>query len=87
MGQHLRGKLGPAGRVELVRLMVEEGRSEREAAASLSVAPATAHRWKLRFLEAGEQERVTSAWALDRPSRPHHSPRQRDEATERQVCE
>jgi predicted transcriptional regulator len=44
MGQHLRGKLGPAGRVELVRLMVDEGVSERAAAAALSVAPATAHR-------------------------------------------
>jgi hypothetical protein len=42
MGQHLRGKLGPAGRVELVRLIVDEGVSER--AAALSVAPATAHR-------------------------------------------
>ena len=44
MGQHLRGKLGPAGRVELVRLIVDEGVSERAAAAALSVAPATAHR-------------------------------------------
>ncbi len=29
MGQHVRGKLGPAGRVALVRLMLEEGCSER----------------------------------------------------------
>ena len=42
MGQHLRGKLGPAGRIELVRLMREDGLSERAAAAALSVAPSTA---------------------------------------------
>jgi hypothetical protein len=37
MGQHLRGKLGPAGRIELVRLMREDGLTERAAAAALSV--------------------------------------------------
>ena len=47
MGQHLRGRLGPAGRVELARLQLEGGLSERAAAASLSVAPGTA-----RSLEA-----------------------------------
>ena len=36
MGQHVRGKLGPAGRIELVRLMREDGLSERQAAACLS---------------------------------------------------
>ncbi len=40
MGQHARGRLGPAGRGDLVRLMLMVGVSEREAAASLSVAPA-----------------------------------------------
>jgi hypothetical protein len=35
MGQHLRGKLGPAGRIELVCLMREDGLSERAAAAAL----------------------------------------------------
>jgi transposase len=52
MGQHLRGKLGPAGRRALVRLIVEENESERAAAAALAVAPATAHRWKHRWLAA-----------------------------------
>ena len=74
MGEHLRGKLGPAGRVELVRLMVDEGVSERAAAAALSVAPATAHRWKQRWLTAGEEARLEGWWARDRPSRPHSSP-------------
>jgi transposase InsO family protein/transposase-like protein len=74
MGQHLRGKLGPAGRAELVRLIVEEGVSERAAAAALSVAPGTAHRWKQRWLAAGEDERSSGWWARDRSSRPHTSP-------------
>ena len=75
MGQHVRGKLGPAGRVELVRLMREDGLSEREAAASLSVAPSTAHHWSVRERRASPQERASSSWALDRSSRPHCSPR------------
>jgi hypothetical protein len=48
MGQHVRGKLGPAGRVRLVRLMVDDGYSERAAAVALAVASATAHHWKHR---------------------------------------
>jgi hypothetical protein len=32
MGQHARGRLGPAGRCELVRLLLVVGVSEREAA-------------------------------------------------------
>lgn len=87
MGQHARGRLGPAGRVVLVGLMLEDGLSEREAAASLSVAPATAHKWKHRWLSASEGERVSGSWALDRSSRPHRSPRQTSAATERRVCE
>jgi transposase len=87
MGQHVRGKLGPAARRELVRLMVEEGFSERAAAAAFSVARKTAHHWKVRWREAGEQERASGRWALDRSSRPRRSPNRSDEATERRVCE
>ena len=42
MGQHLRGKLGPAGQIELVRLMMELEMSERQAAACLQVSNCTA---------------------------------------------
>jgi hypothetical protein len=38
MGQHARGRLGPAGRVALVRLMVEDGLTEGEAAVSFGGA-------------------------------------------------
>ena len=85
MGQHLRAKLGPAGRVELARLQLDERSTERAAAAALSVAPGTARRWKLRRLAATDAELVSGAWALDRSSRPHRCPRQTPEAVERRV--
>lgn len=87
MGQHARGRLGPAGRCELVRLMCVVGVSEREAAASLSVAPATAHKWKTRWLATPETERTSGDWALDRSSRPHRSPRRSSQGLEARVCE
>ncbi len=87
MGQHARGRLGPAGRCELVRLMLVVGVSEREAAASLSIAPATAHKWKVRYQAASESERASGAWALDRSSRPHFSPRRSSPQVEARVCE
>jgi transposase-like protein len=43
-----RCRLGPGGRLELVRL-IEQGSSLRAAAAALNVAPATAHRWWHRW--------------------------------------
>jgi transposase InsO family protein len=87
MAQHVRGKLGPAARQELVRLIIEEGFSERAAASDLSVARKTAHHWKARWVAASDQERASGSWALDRSSRPHTSPRRSDKATELRVCE
>jgi transposase InsO family protein len=87
MGQHLRGRLGPAGRVELVRLMREDGLTERAAAAALSVAPATAHHWSVREREASAEDRVSGVWARDRSSRPHRCPRQTPPEIEQRVCE
>jgi hypothetical protein len=86
MGTHANAKLGPAGRRELVRL-IREGSTERAAAAALSVACATAHRWSVREREATPDERVSGAWAADASSRPHRSPRRTDRATESRVCE
>jgi transposase InsO family protein len=71
---HANARLGPAGRRELVGLMINGGMPERRAAARLSVSPCTAHRWKQRWLSASEFERRSGEWALDRSSRPHHSP-------------
>ena|SRR5947209_3004799 len=86
MGVHANAKLGPAGRRELVRL-IREGASERQAAAWLSVAPATAHRWSVREREADPDERASGAWALDRSSRPRRSPRRTSAELEARVCE
>ena len=86
MGVHANAKLGPAGRRELVRL-IREGSTERQAAAALSVAPATAHRWSVRECEASPEQRASGAWALDRsqPSAAFSAPdRRRDE---QRVCQ
>ena len=55
-----RCKLGLQGRLELVRL-IEAGATLRAAAAALSVAPATAHRWWHRWRDASEAERCSRA--------------------------
>ena len=83
---HRNAWLGPAGRRALVRLMIEVGMPERQAAACVAVSPATAHRWKARWLTAGDAERRSGRWALDRSSRPHRSPRRTAADVEAQVC-
>ena len=86
MRQHVRGRLGPAGRIELARLILDAGLSERAAAAALSVSAKSAHKWKHRRLRATAQELATGAWALDRCSRPRRSPRRSSPAPEQRVC-
>jgi len=75
MSHHRNAKLGLAGRRALVRA-IEDGMTLKAAAAAFSVSPATAHRWWHRWLEAGEQARVTLSCLFDRSSRPRRSPRQ-----------
>jgi transposase len=87
MSIHANARLGPAGRRELVHLMISIGMSERQAAACLSTSNCTAHRWKQRWLGASDEQRATGAWALDRSSRPRCSPRRASPEIERQVCE
>ncbi len=55
-----RCKLGLQGRLELVRL-IEQGSTLRQAAACLSVAPATADRWWHRWQSASLAERASRA--------------------------
>jgi transposase InsO family protein len=73
MQLHANAALGLAGRRRLV-LLIEQGQSLRAAAAALSVAPATAHRWWHRWLAADVQARDSGACLADRSSRPHRSP-------------
>lgn len=87
MRQHARGRLGPAGRMELTSLMIDQGQSERAAAAALSVSAKCAHKWKHRRLQATPEELASGVWARDRSSRPHFSPRRSSPELERRVCE
>jgi hypothetical protein len=66
--------------------MIERGMTERQAAACLSVAPTTAHRWKQRWLRASPAERSSATWTADRCSRPHRSPARTPAALEARVC-
>ena len=84
---HGNARLGPAGRRELVRLMIDVGMPERQAAACLSVSPCTAHRWKTRWLTASPEDRRSGRWAVDRSSRPRTSPARTSPDVERAVCE
>jgi transposase InsO family protein len=86
MRVHANAKLGPAGRLALVRL-IEGGCSLRAAAAQSSVSVATAHRWWRRWLAADAIARSSGAWAADRSSRPRHSPRLLEEAEQQRICQ
>jgi transposase InsO family protein len=68
-----RCKLGLAGRLELVTL-IEEGASLRAAAAALSVAPATAHRWWHRWQGASAGQRASRSCLRTRRPVPHSCP-------------
>src|SRR3954463_3348949 len=74
MRVHANAKLGPAGRLALVKKVLE-GESLRTAAAESSVSVATAHRWLHRWLDASVQQRCSGSWLEDRSSRPRRSPR------------
>ncbi len=83
---HGRAKLGAAGRLALCEA-IESGMTFRQAAACLNVSPATAHRWWRRYEVASLAKRHSLAWAADRSSRPHRSPRLLDRAAQERICE
>ena len=68
-----RCKLGLQGRLELVTL-IEQGSTLRAAAAALSVAPATAHRWWHRWCNASPADRASRVCLRTRSSRPGSCP-------------
>ena len=74
MDFHANHALGLPQRLALVQA-IERGSSLRAAAAALSVAPATAHRWWHRWLRASDEERRSRSCLRDRSSRPVCSPR------------
>ncbi len=81
-----RCKLGLAGRLKLVEL-IEQGSTLRAAAAALSVAPATAHRWWHRWLAASPAERASRSCLRARPPVPKSCPWALDADAERAVLE
>ena len=86
MQPHPRAKLGPAGRLALTQA-IADGMTQKAAAAAFCVAPATAHRWWHRRLDASPQELASGAWLLDRSSRPRRSPRLLARADQVRICE
>jgi transposase InsO family protein len=81
-----RCKLGLLGRVELVH-RIERGSTLRAAAAALSVAPATAHRWWHRWRLASPGERVSLACLRTRSTRPRSCPWALSEQQERAILQ
>ena len=85
MRVHANAKLGPAGRLALVR-KIDEGGSLRAAADESSVSVATAHRWWHRWLEADATQRSSGVWLQDRSSRPRRQPRHLGADAEARIC-
>ena len=86
MSFHRNAKLGLAGRHALVSA-IAGGMTLKQAAACFNVSPATAHRWWHRWLDAGEDARASLSCLLDRPSRPHRSPRQLASELAEAICD
>jgi transposase len=74
-------------RVELVEKCLSEGMTRREAAAWRRVSVATVQYWVERYRAACEQERLSGAWAQDRPPVPHRQPARCSDEVHDRVCE
>ena len=68
-------------RYELVRLAEQEGVNIRDLCRRFTISPPTAYKWIGRYAEEGE------AGLVDRPRRPHGSPRRTAAALEQAVLE
>jgi transposase InsO family protein len=69
MNIHKNARLTLARRIELVRMILDQGLTKAEAALEAGVSEPTARKWLGRYLAEGE------AGLNDRSSRPSHSPR------------
>jgi transposase InsO family protein len=74
-------------RVELVEKCLNEGMTRRQAAAWRRVSVSTVQYWVERYRSACEVERVSGAWAEDRPSVPRRQPARCSEEVHDRVCE
>jgi len=82
---HPNAVLTPRGRLRLVELVEDEGRTFRQAAACLNVSVATAWEWVTRWRRASLDERAGRACLGDRSSRPHRQPRTLDRLTQARI--
>ena len=85
--QHRNARLTPNGRLQMLRLVEEQGMTFEAAAAASNVSKSTVHAWVSRWRAAGPKERASLACLEDRPSRPRFSPRLLSEADHDRVCE
>lgn len=76
---HARASLTPQGRLKLVQLVLEEGWAQARVAERFQVARGTVSKWVARFRAEG------AAGLEDRSSRPHRSPNQTPQRTERRI--
>ena len=67
-------------------LEIEAGSTLREAAATRNVAPATAHRWWVRWRDACPEQRASLVCLHDRSSRPRRSPTMLSAAEQDRIC-
>lgn len=81
MNTHQNAPFTPEGRARLVRLVLEGGATQAEAAERFAVNRRTVGKWVRRFREAG------SAGLVDRSSRPHRMPRITPETSRARLIE
>jgi transposase len=74
-------------RVELVQMCLAQGMTRREAAAWRRVSVSTVQYWIERYRSACDQDRISGAWAEDRPPVPRRQPALSSEVVHDRVCE
>ena len=85
--QHGNARLTPTGRLQLVKLVVEQEMTFEQAAACSNVrSKSTVSKWVGRWREATEQQRQTLACLQERSSRPHHSPGMLSADQQERIC-
>ncbi len=76
---HANAKLTPKGRLEMVKLVVDEGWAQARVAERQQVTRSTVSKWVARYRAHGP------AGLLDHRSRPHFSPNRLSQRTERRI--
>jgi transposase InsO family protein len=76
---HARAALNPQGRLKIAQLVVNDGWAQARVAERFQIARGTVAKWVARYRAHGAQEME------DRSSRPHRSPNQTPQRTERRI--